>query len=124
VRKSNPLMKPGDDQQTPPATAKTMASVLIIVATPCPERLSRNHAPHRGRADAHDAAVHSIRATTRHLRYCARWNHTLAPLIGAEFQQRRRDSRTAALRQKSPKNGGYFKCQAEDCVTEAEEIEP
>jgi hypothetical protein len=62
VLKSNPLMKPGHNQQTAPATAKTMASALIIVAIPCPKRLSRNHALHHGRADAHGAAVHAIRA--------------------------------------------------------------
>jgi hypothetical protein len=61
VRKSNPLMKPGHDEQTTPATAKTMANALIIVATLCPERLSRNHALHHGRADALGAAVHEIR---------------------------------------------------------------
>jgi hypothetical protein len=38
VRKNSALMKPGQDQQTAPATAKTMASALIIVATPCPQR--------------------------------------------------------------------------------------
>jgi hypothetical protein len=43
VRKNNPPMKPGEDQQTPPATAKTIASALIIVATPSPQRQSDNH---------------------------------------------------------------------------------
>jgi hypothetical protein len=55
VRKNNPLMKPGEDQQTPPATAKTIASALIIVATPCRQRSPYNHALHDGCTGAHDA---------------------------------------------------------------------